>query len=650
MRKLVVILLASLCPAGGLFAQNVTKDFLQKNGGHWAFLKIEAQSDSYRVTAEGAKDNAIVERVDGKYYLISGADSIFVDGPSSYKIDLPGDSGVVLHNREEGSYRKPTTQTSMTIPRPLVLKDPRPSWSVNLANSAGDKILENITVLRDWPSVPPKITFIFKREHNPFLQEDSLLTVPCDSSVHYSSHQILTLSQIRIEKDPDARFVKLKSVSIDGTPFKLDFYKGTEKYDEDAFSSPYCALTSEIGKMLNAINGIQVEYSYLDDNLKEAPVQSMHTVKPSKDRKPTDVKLILSCILFGLMLSAALLLLVVSFAKRKDVPVKVDGPKTVSKAGDDNIEQKINSLKMTIEGVFGPKPAEETYSMFLARRGGDLRKLEKAVKEVFGPPNPGESTRTLLIRSTNHLKEEIEQEKRGSVRKLDEQRKHLDDEHTTAINEILEKLQFATASQQVDLKFYRSSQLSLLREMRSCYESCCRYISSGTGFGDYAKRMGLSLMSFTETAEAVYKHAEEKDDTSVLAGQMSPVIRKALDDHTSWLNALARLEAYARTEVLRKQMLRDGIGLASLSGLFYAAKEFLSNNHYVLNPLPDLFVDTDNLEDYDCDNMDIVISNIFDYEEFVQDNAVVDIIKAGYSYKNELSTKTTIAYYSKPIV
>ena len=94
-------------------------------------------------------------------------------------------------------------------------------------------------------------------------------------------------------------------------------------------------------------------------------------------------------------------------------------------------------------------------------------------------------------------------------------------------------------------------------------------------------------------------------------------------------------------------MLEDGLDLTALSELYYAVQGLLGCADVELQPLPELFVDTTDLDNYQLDNMDIVISSLFDYESQVHESAIIDLIKAGYVVAGE-PTKSTIAFYSKP--
>jgi len=816
MRKLLTTLGAALLFAGVLNAQNVTPEFLrEEGGGHWGIIDVAVQDGNFTISTNQDEGNVWIEKIDGRYFLLSAVDSLFINGPHNFKIDLPPESGLSLHNKEQASFRRPTSQTSMTIPRPFVInykeQEERASWMFNLVKPNGT--LERITILRHWPYAPPAITFIFEQKDNPTLKKDSILTVPCDSTIYFSSRQDLVLSKMSIEKVQEGMFIRLDNVVIDDHPLPVILYKGPglrADVDGDFFSSRYYGETKDIGQNLNSIKSIKVVYSYLDDSLKTVKVQSTHSIQQfpneSHGTKHFNILSVLSCILLGLLLLLAVSLVFIAPARsritvseKKEISnisttvippvkeknadfVKREDKKAPASGEKDDIAQGINRLLSTIKRVLGLKKDNETYSQFIERRGGELvaiesasveifgkpkngesyqsffrsikdralqldkmirqylgprpdnmpyreffqkihneseldkkalnqihntiiqtlgtpadgqdysvfltqrvkelnalprilqtyfglpkpgdsyesiikarterlsalENLDRTVKDIFGQPNTGESSTALLSRCTQSLKERLEREVQGTQQKLDAQRQQLESEHTNAINDLMETLQRVRDIKEVDMKLYCSSQLSILGRMRSSYNNCSKYITSGSPFGEYAKRIGISLMSFVELAESIYDKAEEQDCVTSISELLAPVIQKALNDHTSWLNALTRLEAYARTEVLRKQMLRDGIQLSALTNLFYAVQEFLYNNQYVLNPLPELFVNPDNLDDYNCDNMDIVISNLFDYEDEVQNNAIVDVIKIGYSCKNEPSIKTTVAYYSKP--
>lgn len=825
MKKHLFTLIATLLCTGMLRAQDVivTPDILRQGGGPWACLTIDTLNNGYKLSNEINEDRIIVERVEGKYYIICGADSLFLDGPSSLKIDLPPESGIALHEKEISSYRRPTSQTNMTIPRPFVLvrgHNNRHSWVFNLVDKTDNRVLERVTVMREWPSEPPAITLFFNQADNLSLLRDSILTIPCDSCIYYSARQDLVLSKMRIEKVPDARFIKLNSVTINNNPSPLTLYKGAATLandSEDSYSSMYFAETTTIGQNLGSINSIKVNYSYLDNELREISQTSEHHIKQVPGGGE-DSLIASSGVLLGLMLFFALLLVAIAPSRNKmiaevrnnesnkvpDIPKQsvatqnTDATKAKQKTPptnkriDDSVKKEFDRILSTIDRVFGPRKNNETYTQFLERKGrqllslkyaadaafgrpaegetyesffskiskkkdnidlidllirqyfgpipkgmkypdvfqkikykyeddsralkklqndirtilGDpepgqdysqlvrqrfnelismpilidtyfgvgkdgegyetiiktkaerlsaLEELDRATKEVFGQPNERESSSDLLRRSVQSLKQRLEDEqqsledeKRSVRQKLDAQKQELEIEHTKDKDRILEKLQSMTASQQVNTRDLCSSQLAILDRMRRSYNVCIKYISSGSKVGEYTKHFGISLMSFIESAESIYKNDEEKENTTSLSEKMSPLIQKALNDHTSWLNALSRLEAYARTEVLRKYMLRGGIHLSALTDLYYAVQEFLFNNRYILNTLPELFIDCDNIDDYICDNMDIVISNIFDYEEEIQDSAIVDIIKIGYSYKDKPVNKTTVAYYSKP--
>lgn len=320
----------------------------------------------------------------------------------------------------------------------------------------------------------------------------------------------------------------------------------------------------------------------------------------------------------------------------------------------DFIRRKVEELKgvSNLVDLYLRRPkGEETYESVVKAAGNKVNTLDNLsiiIKEDFGQPQADEGVIDLFRRVSQERKEILNQQVQKSLEALQKQKEDLEKEHIAIVTRLNGELDSAETTRKNDLQLFCSTQHVLLNRVREAYGNCTKYIGHGSKFGEYTKHFGMPLIAFIEMAEATYNSTDEKDTVAEVIERIRPSLQKALDDHTSWLNAITRLEAYSRAECIRKHMLKEGIQLASLTNMFYAMHEFLSNNQFTLAALPELFYETDNIDEYECDNMDIVISSLFDYEEEVQSNAIVDIIRIGYTFKNEPAVKTTVAYYSKP--
>ena len=335
------------------------------------------------------------------------------------------------------------------------------------------------------------------------------------------------------------------------------------------------------------------------------------------------------------------------FGEREDGEKLTD---FISRKGQElkDLADRFTKLEEMIRTSLGAVPDGMKYSEFFQNIQSErdlLAQIRKPLSSYFGSPQDDESYDTFFSNIYEHIRElerRIEDEKANSQReltqKLEEQK------------ELFEKQQqqLLTAHQE-DTRLFCDTQLTLLNKMKSAYQTCIKSVISSSKFGRYVRSLASSLDSFLEMAEPIFKETTEEDCIASLSEKFSLTLRRELRDHTSWLNTLIRLEAYARTEVLRKPMLEDGIDLTALTEFFYAAQELLRTNFYTINPLPALFIDTNRLEDFRRDNMDSVISSLFNYKEVLKTSAIVDIIQIGYSYKNDAATQTTITYYVKPV-
>ena len=692
MKRMLPFILALSAFSVSSYSQNsqnapkVTAAYLNENqAGDWAILS--ESNGKYSGNA-----NSRVFPSGNGYVVFSTVDSLFIEGDGN--LTLKENSGVLMRNVEVSNFPKPVNNSkndgvhpyALSLPRPvsLVMDSTRTSWSLSLPHD------KEMTIYRDWLHRDPTVKVFFERADSSSLNYSVFL----DDSLHVVKKKGFKLSSIQVAKSdlPTERLVRIDSVQVDRKSVPM-----SEK--DDFFVNKIIKLSPNLE--IVGDHTIDLFFTYLNYDLQEQPVTLSYNVQldPALIPHPGPghhLGTILSAILLALTLLAAAVLILCSPRKNKSGAGQQEENK--NRSVEDSDKQRITKFFDSVTEALGEKPADETYSDFVIGRIRKLQstirdlkaergKFEKTIEQFFGPVPEGKTPdqflskeiedlqalpafvcRAIGVPGDNETHASLIQKKLDDLRKSKEDLRKSEEELQAckdAVNQkLLEQKEQITAFYEKIIANYKEQAEALsdnsMKDRKRFLSALARHFSKmklqyarftrqakAKRFGEHARRIGIPFMSYVEHLESVCANVKVEDTIPDVVATLQQTLLKTLNDHSSWLNAILRLETYGRTEALRRPMLEDGLDLTALSELYYAVQGLLGCADVELQPLPELFVDTTDLDNYQLDNMDIVISSLFDYESQVHESAIIDLIKAGYVVAGE-PTKSTIAFYSKP--
>lgn len=308
-------------------------------------------------------------------------------------------------------------------------------------------------------------------------------------------------------------------------------------------------------------------------------------------------------------------------------------------------------LERVISDLFGNVPPDQTYAQFLTNEVKDLQDIPTTIGKTIRFPEEGETYVSVIQETSQELKkthEKLEQCEQDKIDALQKQKEEITSSYDGIIRNLNDRLDAVVNIAMTDRARYLTGILSILSKIQIQYDRFTKRAKTTGKLGNYAKHIAMPLTSYAESLKAIIKNAKEEETVSDIINALRPHLLKGLNDHTSWLNVILRLETYSRAEILRRPMLEDGLDLAALSELYFALQGLMNGVGIELQPLPELFADTTDLSDYTRNKTDIIISDFFEYRDVVQNSAIVDLIKEGYSVTGEEPVKSTITFYPKP--
>lgn len=316
----------------------------------------------------------------------------------------------------------------------------------------------------------------------------------------------------------------------------------------------------------------------------------------------------------------------------------------------DLLKQRIPQLQAIPKAIGKYFSIEETTYDQLFKNLKDqtvlLRTVEGIVDTEFAGMDENDDCATRLKSGISDLRKKLNAAEKEKQSELTALRTKLDEDHKKEVSNLTSDRDDALSIVDEDLRFFTKKQTVLLKEIASAFDFFTRHIVYGSRFGSYAKDQRIALQSFIDNYKAIL--ADEKAKSiGHFVRESSTLMKRALLDRVSWINAICRLNAYSENDMLCRCLLADGLNVIALHRLYYNIVELAANCGLSMLPYPTLFVETED-ESYENDNMDLFISRLYpNYEELVQKSAIVDIIRTGFKTEDEEPVRAIVAYYSK---
>lgn len=318
------------------------------------------------------------------------------------------------------------------------------------------------------------------------------------------------------------------------------------------------------------------------------------------------------------------------------------------------LERTVRSLQAipnTLEKYFCLSQGESYDDQFfnnLKEQIESLHRLEHFIEAEFGRPSEGETYPSLLKAKVKELNLAIENAAKTKKKALDTQRNTLNRSHNQKIENLESQLKDTNEIISFDFNFFVKRQKALIREIRTTYDSCSRYVTLVNPFGNEVKSIEKELQSFIDWFEKQFQ-SEGLNNLRLFLEQSKSKMIDSLSYRLSWLNTIIRLNAYSEHETLRLQLYETGVDLPALHRLHLCVVELASYCGITILPSPSLFFETSDIDEYKNDNKDLVISRLYpEYEDLVKRSAIIDIIQTGFTPDAEETIPTTIYFLSKP--
>jgi hypothetical protein len=318
------------------------------------------------------------------------------------------------------------------------------------------------------------------------------------------------------------------------------------------------------------------------------------------------------------------------------------------------INNRAFNLERIVTDYFGKVPPEQTYAQFLSKEIEDLQIIPAAICKEIRPPQDQE-TYVSIIRETanelNQVKSKLEGYEQEKSDALQRQKEEITSDYDRRIKVMQGSLDTAQHNASADMKLFQAGILTLLSRMQYQYDRFTRRAKTTSKFGDYARKIGIPFTSYVENLKrTVCQDGKDESTVSDIINEMRPLLLNSLNDQTSWLNDILRMETYEHAEVLRQPMREGGLNLSALSELYCALHGLLGGIGIELQSLPELFANTTDLSDYQLNHKDHFLGLLLDFkdEDAVRHSAIVDLVKAGYTISGEAPVKSTIIYHDEP--